>query len=130
MGRRRVCERRCRIYGKREEIKKDEHVSKVEWRINKRKGADRKREAALYKEPMNHLEYFGQPQWEREIEYMKSKVRSRREHIFYRVKRVFGYGKVVYRGILKNSGRLYMVFASANLLKWAWMMRPVRGGAA
>jgi hypothetical protein len=43
---------------KREEIKKDEQVSKVEWRINKGKGADRKHEAALYKEPMKHLEYF------------------------------------------------------------------------
>jgi IS5 family transposase len=43
---------------KREEIKKDKHVSKVEWRINKRKGVDRKYEAALYKEPMKHLEYF------------------------------------------------------------------------
>jgi hypothetical protein len=32
-------------------------------------------------------------------------VRSKVEHIFYRVKRIFGYGKVVYRGILKNSGR-------------------------
>jgi IS5 family transposase len=102
----------------------------VEWRINKRKGVDRKREVALYKEPVKHLEYFGQPQWEREIEYMKSKVRSKGEHIFYRVKRVFGYGNVVYRGILKNSGGLYMVFASANLLKWAWTMRPVRGVGA
>jgi IS5 family transposase len=69
---------------KREEIKEYKHVSKVEWRMNKGKGVDRKREAALYKEPMKHLEYLGQPEGEgeREIEYMKSKVRSKGEHIF------------------------------------------------
>jgi hypothetical protein len=62
---------------------------------------------------MKHLEYFGQPHGEGAIEYLKLNVRSKVEHIFYRVKRVFGYGKVVYRGILKNSGRLYRLFAGA-----------------
>ena len=80
---------------KREEIKTDEHLSKVEYRINKKKGADRKREAMLYKEPMKHLDYIGQPKWEQEIEYMKSKVRCKVEHIFYIVKGIFGYRKVV-----------------------------------
>ena len=42
-------------------------MSKVEYGINQKKGAERKREAALYKEPMNHLEYIGQPKWEREL---------------------------------------------------------------
>jgi hypothetical protein len=31
---------------------------------------------------MKRLEYIGQPDWEREIEYMKSKVRGKVEHIF------------------------------------------------
>jgi hypothetical protein len=62
---------------------------------------------------MKHLEYFGQPNGERAIEYLKSNVRSNVEHIFYRVKRVFGYGNVIYRGILKNTGRLYRLFAGA-----------------
>jgi IS5 family transposase len=114
----------------RKEIKEDEHLSKVEYRINKKKGAERKREAALYKEPLKHLDYIGQPKWEREIEYMKSKVRSKAEHIFYLVKRLFGYRKAVYRGLLKNTARLYMLFASANLLKWAWTQRPYVGRAA
>jgi IS5 family transposase len=83
-----------------------------------REEAAGKRRAALYKEPINHLEYRGQPNGESTIEYLKSTVRSNVDHIFYRVKRVFGYGKVVYRGILKNTGRLYMMFAGANLLTW------------
>jgi IS5 family transposase len=109
---------------KREEIREDEHLSKVEYRINRKKGAMRKREAALYKEPVKHLEYIGQPNWDKKIEYLKSKVRSKVEHIFYIVKRLFGYRKAVYRGLAKNTGRLYMLFASANLLKWSWSLRP------
>ena len=115
---------------KRKEIREDEHLSKAEYRINKKKGAERKREAALYKEPMKHLDYIGQPNWERELEYMKPKVRSKVEHIFYIVKRVFGYRKAVYRGLAKNTARLYMLFASANLLKWAWSERPYMRPAA
>jgi IS5 family transposase len=115
---------------KREEIKEDGHLSEVEYRINKKKGAERKTEAALYKEPMKHLDYIREPKWEKEIEYLKSKVRSKVEHIFYIVKRIFGYRKAVYRGLKKNTGRLYMLFAGANLLKWAWTMRPVKRVAA
>ena len=70
----------------RKEIREDEHLSKVIYRINKKKGADRKREAALYKEPVKHLEYIRQPKRERELEYRKPKVRSKVEHIFYTVK--------------------------------------------
>ena len=114
----------------RKEIREDEHLSKVDYRVNQKKGAERKRETALYKEPMKHLDYIGQPNWERELEYMKSKVRSKVEHIFYIVKRVFGYRKAVYRGLAKNTARLYMLFASANLLKWAWSERPYMRPAA
>jgi IS5 family transposase len=80
---------------KRKEIAENERLSKVEYRINRKKGELRKREAAIYKEPEKHLEYIGQPQWEREIEYKKSKVRSKAEHIFYIIKGLFGYRKAV-----------------------------------
>jgi IS5 family transposase len=115
---------------KREEVKADEHLSKVDCRINKKKGAERKREAMLYKEPMKRLDYRGQPKWEQEIEYMKSKVRRKVEHIFYIVKGIFECRKAAYRGIMKNSGRLYMLLASANLLKYAWKKSPLKRGAA
>jgi IS5 family transposase len=48
----------------------------------------------------------------------------------YIVKRLFGYRKAVYCGLAKNTGRLYMLFAGANLLKWAWSMRPYERPAA
>jgi IS5 family transposase len=105
---------------KREEIKNDKHFSEVEYRVNTRKCAVRKREKEIYKEPMKHLDYIGQPDWNGQIEYMKSKVRSKVEHSFYMIKGLFGYRKVVYRGLAKNHARLYMLFCSANLLRWAW----------
>ena len=104
----------------REEIQKDEHLSKVKFRINKRKGAERKRKDKLLKEPMKHLEYIGEPDWDGHIEYMKSKVRSKVEHVFGMVKGKFGYRKAAYRGLKKNLARLYMLFCSANLLRWTW----------
>jgi IS5 family transposase len=106
----------------REEIKKDEHLSKIEYRINKRKGADKKRHDALLSNPMAHLEYIAQPAWDKHIEYMKSKVRCKVEHVFAVIKKKFGYRKVVYRGLKKNLARLYMLFCSANLLRWSWSL--------
>jgi IS5 family transposase len=111
---------------KREEIRSDEHLSKIEYRINEKKGKRREEEKAIYKEAMKHLDYIAQPKWDAEIEYQKSKVRSKVEHIFYIVKRIFGYRKAAYRGIAKNTARLYMLFASANLLKWAWSLCPLK----
>ena len=44
---------------------------------------------------------------------LKALVRAKVEHPFHRVKRVFGYCKVRYRGLAKNTERL------ALLLRWA-----------
>jgi IS5 family transposase len=105
---------------KRDEIKNDEHLSKVEYRINKRKGSDKKRDDQILKEAMNHLDYVAQPNWDKHIEYLKSKVRCKVEHMFSIVKRLFGYRRVAYRGLQKNWARLYMLFCSANLLRVLW----------
>jgi IS5 family transposase len=109
----------------RDEVKNDEHLSKIEYRINSRKGSSNKRKDKLYKDAMNHLDYIAQPDWDAHIEYLKSKVRCKVEHIFAIVKGLFGYRKTVYKGLKKNTARLYMLFASANLLLWAWSRRPV-----
>lgn len=47
--------------------------------------------------------------------HAKSRVRSRVEHVFHVVKRIFGFTKVRYRGIAKNAERLAANFALANL---------------
>jgi IS5 family transposase len=99
---------------------KDEHLSRVDFRINKRKGAGRKREKAVYRDPMNHAGYIARPDWDRQTEYMKSKVRSKAGHTFYIIKRLFGCRETVYRGLLKNAARLYMLPACANMPRWSW----------
>jgi IS5 family transposase len=105
---------------KREEIAGDEQLSQVEWRVNERKGKGRQREAKLYGNAMEHLDWVGQPRWDAHIEYQKSKVRSKVEHTFYIIKHLFGYRKTRYRGIEKNGARLDMLLAMANMLRWSW----------
>jgi IS5 family transposase len=108
----------------RPEMKGEEETPKAECRINKKKGAKRKEEKKIYKDAMNHLEYIGEPKWDEEIEGKKSKVRSKVEHMFGIIKGLYGFRKVRYRGLKKNLGKLQMLFASANLLKYAWAGCP------
>ena len=85
---------------KRPEVATDEIMSKIIFRLNKRIGSVK-------------------TEWDKVIEKQKSAVRSKVEHPFQLVKRYFGYGKVVYRGIAKNANRLFALFASANILMCA-----------
>ena len=45
----------------------------------------------------------------------KSKIRARVEHVFAVVKRLWGFGKVRYRGLTKNATRAFAVLALANI---------------
>ena len=58
------------------------------------------------------------------FEKLKSQIRSRVEHPFHLVKNLFGYRKVRYRGLTKNTAQLHTLFALANLVlvgrKLAW----------
>jgi IS5 family transposase len=105
-------------------MREDGQRSGVECRINKKKGADRKREKEVCGDPVGHLEYIGQPNWDRITEGQKSKVRSKAEHMFGTVKGLFGFRKTGYRGLKKNLAKLRMLLASANLLKYAWAGCP------
>lgn len=89
---------------KREEIRQDDHLSQVDYRINRRPSQNRIAST-----------YTGE-NYDKTIERQKSSVRSKVEHPFLIVKKLFGYSKVVYKGIAKNLNRFYMLFASANLL--------------
>ncbi len=87
---------------KRPEVAGDEHLSRIEYRINRRPGSlSRVSDGAM--------------DWERYIEYLKSSVRCKVEHPFRIIKCLFGYRKTVYRGLKKNENRLYAMFACANL---------------
>jgi IS5 family transposase len=49
------------------------------------------------------------------INQIRSRVRSRVEHVFGVIKCVFGYDKLRYKGLEKNANQLFMVAALANL---------------
>jgi IS5 family transposase len=44
-----------------------------------------------------------------------SKVRAKGEHPFLIIKRIFGFVKTRYRGLVKNANRLFVTCALANL---------------
>ena len=46
----------------------------------------------------------------------KASVRAKVEHPFLKVKRIFGYAKVRYRGLARNTERLALLFGLGNLL--------------
>ena len=54
-------------------------------------------------------------EYQRRINRSRSKARARGEHAFHVVKRLWGFSKVRYRGLAKNTARLYTTFALANL---------------
>lgn len=51
----------------------------------------------------------------KKAEHKKSSVRAKVEHVFAVVKRLFGYRKTRYRGLRKQTAKLNMMFALANL---------------
>ncbi|VVQ26021.1 IS5 family transposase [Pseudomonas fluorescens] len=55
----------------------------------------------------------------RKIEYAKSQTQAKVEHPFRVIKRQFGYTKVRFRGLIKNTAQLVTLFALSNL----WMVR-------
>lgn len=50
------------------------------------------------------------------LEYRKAQIRSKVEHPFRYIKQQFGYSKVRYRGLAKNTNRLHVLVAFTNLL--------------
>jgi IS5 family transposase len=54
----------------------------------------------------------------------KSSVRSKVEHPFLTVKRLWGFAKVRYRGLMKNANRAFAMLAMLNVAKWG---RPLTG---
>ncbi|MDR2488916.1 MAG: transposase, partial [Desulfovibrio sp.] len=78
------------------------------------------RRAGSVRKAPNHL-----PDYEKRIGRRKSSIRSKVEHPFLIIKRFFGYSKTVYRGLAKNTHRLYMLFTSANLLMCIRAGRPL-----
>ncbi len=89
---------------KPEDICNDEHLSKVEFRTNRRPSGIRVWDS-----------YKG-INWDKQTENRKSSTRCKVEHPFLIVKKQFDYAKVVYRCIAKNMNRFHILFASAKLV--------------
>lgn len=51
----------------------------------------------------------------KQINQARSRIRARGEHAFHVVKRLWGFAKVRYRGLAKNTTRVFTTFALANL---------------
>ena len=58
------------------------------------------------------------------INAIRSKIRARCEHVFLVVKQLWGFTKVRYRGLAKNTVRVYALFALANLYSVRHKLRP------
>jgi IS5 family transposase len=54
-------------------------------------------------------------EYQRLINRARSRCRARGEHAFHVVKRLWGFAKVRYRGLAKNTARSFALFALANL---------------
>ena len=82
--------------------KRPEHRDReVDWHVAMRPGRRRRLDKAGAKEAS---------------ERRKASVRAKVEHPFLYVKRHFGYGKVRYRGLAKNTQRIAMLLGFTNLL--------------
>jgi IS5 family transposase len=97
---------------KRAEIQADSHLARIDYRTNTRNRLHWKTQAPGF-------------DWDRHIEYQKSRVRSKVEYVFLILKRLFGYRKVRYRGLEKNRTHAFILGSCANLFMLAqsgWRM--------
>lgn len=66
-------------------------------------------------------------QYQRKLNRLRSATRARGEHAFHVVKRLWGFTKVRYRGLAKNTARLFTMFALANLYLVRRRLLPPQG---
>lgn len=88
--------------------KRPDASGKVQWHIAMRPG---KRRTLDKTDKLGHLRD--------QLETIKARIRAKVEHPFRVIKRQFGFTKVRYRGLMKNTAALMTLFALSNL----WMAR-------
>lgn len=86
---------------KREEVQEHPAYPELDFRVNQRPSSLK-----------------GLPKWcaDWQIQRRQAVIRSCVEHSFYWLKRYFKFTKAIYRGLHKNTQRIYMLFASSNLM--------------
>ena len=78
----------------------------VDWQVAMRPGKRRQLDRT---QPLDNLRD--------EVEKLKASIRAKVEHPFQVIKQRFGYRKVRYRGLAKNTAQLYTLFVLANLVR-------------
>ena len=62
--------------------------------------------------------------YQKTINQIRSRTRARGEHAFRIVKQLWGFTKVRYRGLMKNTARAFASFALANLYMIRFSLLP------
>ena len=81
-------------------------------------------------QPPRPTAYRPRAQYQRSINRLRSATRARGEHAFRVVKQLWGFTKVRYRGLAKNTARLFTMFALANLYMLRRRLMPAQGTCA
>ena len=97
-------------------ITRKEKRKKIKYKINLRP-SQRKKKSARSKAQIKRREHE------------KPSVRAKVEHVFGVVKGQLGYRKTRYRGLRKQTAKMNMLFALANLIRWAGLRGVVPGKA-
>jgi len=86
--------------------------SDVTWHVAEKRGKMKKMDAGPRKDLITQRER------------VKAQIRSKVEHPFHVVKNLFRHRKVRYRGLLKNTAQLFVLFGLANLVLARRLTRP------
>jgi IS5 family transposase len=86
--------------------------SDVTWHVAEKRGKMKKMDAGPRKDLITQRER------------VKAQIRSKVEHPFHVVKNLFRHWKVRYRGLLKNTAQLFVLFGLANLVLARRLTRP------
>ena len=79
-----------------------------------------KEAAPRAKDFTNKLAYRNRPlsEHDQRVNRTKSQTRAKVEHPFLTLKRIWGFAKVRYRGLLKNANRVFAMLALINIERW------------
>ena len=103
---------------KRPEVTTNAHLRSIDYRTNTRNAYRWKTRQTVQQMNRQAARVPGFD-WDRYLEYQKSRIRSKVEYVFLIIKRMFHYRKVRYRGIARNKSHAYALCACANLFMLA-----------
>ena len=109
------------LHGKEREL----YADQAYWRELHRQAA--RQHGVRYR--VNRRPHPGKPLSEhwRRVNRVRSAIRARGEHAFQVVKHLWGFRKVRYRGLAKNTARVFTAFALANLYLLRRRLLPAQG---